>query len=195
MKLWKPSPKVQRAVLALLILSLTAVTGVDAANVEPFNQLLEPRRPGQYPVLSVDDGDTLIVAVNGQPTRVRMIGVDTPELHHPEKPVQCFAHEARQFTQDTIGQHNVQLVADPLDDDKDLYGRLLRYVYLPDGTLVNAAIIQHGYGFAYRPFPFSKAETFTRLEHAAKTQQRGLWQQCEINEDQLIKETQPIEAT
>jgi micrococcal nuclease len=84
---------------------------------------------------------------------------------------------------------SVRLVADPLDSDRDKYGRLLRYVYLPDGTDYNASLIRDGYGFAYVVFPFEKLEEYRGLETEARQQNRGLWAGCSINESTKIKQT------
>jgi micrococcal nuclease len=64
---------------------------------------------------------------------------------------------------------------DPECRDQDRYGRLLRYVYLEDGTLVNAEIIRQGYGFAYVKYPFSRMEEFRALEREARNKGRGMW--------------------
>jgi micrococcal nuclease len=54
----------------------------------------------------------------------------------------------------------VRLVSDSLSTDRGRYDRLLRYVYLPDGTNLDELLIQKGYGFAYTYFPFSKSARF-----------------------------------
>jgi micrococcal nuclease len=53
--------------------------------------------------------------------------------------------------------------------------RTLAYVYLENGTLLNAEIIRQGYGFALTRFPFARLEEFRRLEREARQEQRGLW--------------------
>ena len=60
---------------------------------------------------------------------------------------------------------------------KHRYERTLAYMFLKDGTLLNAEIIKQGYGHAYTQFPFSRMEEFRRLEREAREEQRGLWQQ------------------
>ena len=60
---------------------------------------------------------------------------------------------------------------------KDRYGRTLAYVFLEDGTLLNAEIIKQGYGHAYTQFPFSRMEEFRWLEREAREEERGLWRQ------------------
>ena len=58
---------------------------------------------------------------------------------------------------------------------KDRYGRTLSYVFLEDGTLLNAEIIKQGYGFTYTRFPFARMEEFRRLERATREHRRGMW--------------------
>lgn len=139
---------------------------------------------GTYPVTTFEDGDTITVTMNGKEERVRFIGVDTPETKDPRKPVQCFGKAASEFTKNLIGNNPVRLEADPENTNRDRYNRLLRYIYLPDGTLVNAKIIEEGYGFAYTSFPFSKKEEFKALERIAREQNRGLWGNCQLTPNQ-----------
>lgn len=147
--------------------------------------------PGTYTVSSFEDGDTITVDMNGTPERVRMIGVDTPETQDPRVPVQCYGKAASQFTKQLIGSSPVRLEADPTNTNRDRYNRLLRYVYLPDGRLVNAEIIRAGYGFAYTLFPFEKLEEFRGYESQAREQNLGLWGNCNINEQDQKKTTNP----
>jgi len=58
---------------------------------------------------------------------------------------------------------------------KDKYKRTLAYVFLEDGTLLNAEIIKQGYGHAYTRFPFKYLDEFRRLEREAREQKKGLW--------------------
>ena len=96
------------------------------------------------------DGDTLVME-NAE--RVRLIGVDTPETKHPDKPVERFGKEAAAFTR-AVRAHK----------DRTQQRRTLAYVFLEDGTLLNAEIIKQGYDFAYTRFPFARIEEFRRLE-------------------------------
>jgi len=121
-------------------------------------------------VKRVIDGDTLLLT-NGE--RVRLIGVDTPETKHPQKPVERFGKEAYLFTQRMVEGKEVRLEFDWQKRDK--YGRLLAYVYLSDGTFLNAEIIKQGYGFAYTRFPFKYLEEFRQYEREARENEKGLW--------------------
>jgi len=104
-------------------------------------------------VKMVIDGDTLLLT-DGE--RVRLIGVDTPETKHPEKPVEYFGEEAYLFTKKMVEGKKVRLEYD--QTRRDRYGRILAYVYLMDGTFLNAEIIKQGYGFAYTKYPFKYME-------------------------------------
>jgi len=130
-------------------------------------------------VTRVVDGDTLVVDITGREERVRLIGVDTPETVHPKKRVEYFGKEASAFTKQMAEGETVRLEEDAETATRDRYGRLLRYVYLPDGRLLNAEIIAQDYGFAYTRFPFSKMEEFRNLERKAREDSRGLWAERE----------------
>jgi micrococcal nuclease len=118
----------------------------------------------------VIDGDTIELE-GGE--RVRLIGVDTPETVDPRRPVQYFGKEASAFTRRLAEGRTVRLEFG--DETFDRYQRTLAYVYLPDGTFLNAEIIRQGYGFAYTRFPFRYQEEFVRLERQAREEHRGLW--------------------
>ncbi len=126
-------------------------------------------------VARVVDGDTLKVEIAGRLETIRLIGVDTPETVHPSKPVERFGKEASAFTRRLAEGKIVRIESDPDNTDRDKYGRLLRYVFLPDGTNLSAAIIARGYGHAYTRFPFSRMEEFRALEREARQAGLGLW--------------------
>lgn len=171
--------KRQRLLSLLFIIALVA-GAVQSGWLEQFGKKAELTQPGLYSVKEVFDGDTISVDMNGATETVRFIGIDTPETHKPNTPVQCFAQAATAHTKQLIGTNHVRLQADPLNTNRDRYGRLLRYVYLPDGTLVNERIIQNGYGFAYTLFPFEKSQQFRAAERAARDNNRGLWAGCQV---------------
>jgi micrococcal nuclease len=130
-----------------------------------------------YEVKRAIDGDTLLL-INGE--RVRLIGVDTPETKHPRKPVQYFGIEAYRFTKQMAEGKTVKLEYDW--QRRDRYRRLLAYVYLMDGTFLNAEIIKKGYGFAYTRYPFKYMEEFRLYQREAREKKRGLWKK-EVNGD------------
>jgi len=123
-----------------------------------------------YTCTRVVDGDTIVVKGIG---KVRLIGVDTPETTHPRKPVEYFGKEASAFTKKMVEGKKVRLEYDW--QRKDKYRRTLAYVYLEDGTFLNAEIIKQGYGFAYTKYPFKYLEQFRKYEKEARERRIGLW--------------------
>lgn len=118
----------------------------------------------------VVDGDTIVVEAIG---KVRLIGVDTPETVHPQKPVEYFGKEASNFTKRMVEGKKVRLEYDW--QRKDRYGRVLAYVYMEDGTFLNAELIKQGYGHAYTKYPFKYLEEFRKYEKEARENKMGLW--------------------
>lgn len=121
-------------------------------------------------VVRVVDGDTLLLDGN---ERVRLIGVDTPETVDPRRPVQRFGKEASAFTRSRVEGRRVRLAFDR--ERTDRYGRTLAYVYLEDGTFLNAELVRLGYAHAYTRFPFQYMDEFRAYEREARENRRGLW--------------------
>ena len=113
--------------------------------------------------------------LNGKKEKVRLIGVDTPEMNIKTGDPQPYALESTLFTQEQAEGKTVRLSADPLDDDRDKYGRLLRYATLPNGNLLNLELVRRGYGFALLAFPFEWRDRFAEAEIEARREGRGLW--------------------
>jgi micrococcal nuclease len=132
--------------------------------------LVTARSSSAQLVTRVIDGDTIVVAGVGT---VRLIGVDTPETVDPRKPVESFGKEASEFTRRMAQGKVVRLEFDFQRLDK--YQRTLAYVYLPDGSLLNAEIVKQGYGHAYVKYPFKYLDQFRDYERAAREAGRGLW--------------------
>jgi endonuclease YncB( thermonuclease family) len=125
---------------------------------------------GPFRVTRVLDGDTLVLD-NGE--TVRLIGVDAPETHHPEIPVQRFGEESTEFLRRFAEGFECTLEYEP-SNIRDQYGRLLAYVFVGD-RLTNAEIIRRGYAYAYTRFPFRRQAEFIALEREARGRQYGLW--------------------
>ena len=121
------------------------------------------------------DGDTLVVQIGARTEKVRLIGVDTPESVDPRRPVEAYGKEASAFTRRLAEGKSVRLEGEVGTLDRDKYGRLLRYVLLPDGMLLNAEIIRQGFGHAYIKYPFAKMEEFRAFEREACDRGLGMW--------------------
>lgn len=131
--------------------------------------------PGPYRCRAVD-GDTLSVKTDNGDTKVRLIGVDTPELLDPRSPVECFAQEASDFTKNALTGQLVYLEDDPSQDSVDRYGRRLAYVWTLDGRLINLDLITGGYANEYTySTPYRYQRRFQDAEASAAERERGLW--------------------
>lgn len=176
-------------IIAVLVALAQGLPELAQQTAAPLDQV-KGAQPGLVRVVRVSDGDTFDVQLEGRKQRVRMIGVDTPETKDPRRPVQCFGEAASRYTKERLLDKEVRLAVDPQGDERDKYDRLLRYVYLPDGTLYNAELIREGYAFAYTRFPYSKLDDFRRLEREARDAGRGLWAGCEVTEENDRRQTE-----
>jgi micrococcal nuclease len=124
------------------------------------------------------DGDTIVVRHDdGVVETVRLLGVDTPEIHHPTKPVQCFGPEAAAFARRVLTGRRVHLESDVETHDK--YGRRLAYVIV-DGRRFDDVLLREGYGRLLVIAPNgSHARVMLQEELAARRARRGLWGACE----------------
>ena len=134
-----------------------------------------------YPVKKVVDGDTLKIVMGGKVVTLRLIGLDTPEIVDPRKPVQCFAREASDEAKKILTGQSIRIEQDPSQGTYDKYGRLLAYVYAPansvqEGILVNKYMISEGYGHEYTyDLPYKYQKEFKAAETEARISQKGLW--------------------
>jgi len=100
--------------------------------------------------------------------------VDTPETVKPDTPPQHFGPQATALVKAVALNANVRLELDPADT-RDRYGRLLAYVYLPDGRMLNRVLVEGGYGYADPRFNHRHKSDFSRLQRQAMKARRGLW--------------------
>jgi len=107
-----------------------------------------------------------------------LIGVDTPETVHPQKPVEAFGKEASEFTRNHLEGKTVRVEYD--QEKQDRYSRALVYLFLEDGTFFNAELVKQGYAHAYTRFPFKYLEEFRKYEREARESHRGLWGASEL---------------
>jgi micrococcal nuclease len=124
-------------------------------------------------VVSVVDGDTIKVRMGDRVETVRYIGMNAPELHHPEKGEEPGGREATEANRKLVEGQTVRLELDV--QERDRYGRLLAYVYLGD-MMVNAEMVAQGYGQAMTiPPNVRHQELFLKLQREARLLQIGLW--------------------
>lgn len=142
-----------------------------------------------YKVTKVIDGDTIEVELDAKTEKVRLIGIDTPESVHPEKPVECFAIEASNRLKELIENKEVLLVSDDSQANEDKYGRLLRYVSLPNGDFINFIMIRQGFAheYTYNNNLYEYQNEFKEAEKFAKDNNYGLWgNSCQCVKDNEI---------
>lgn len=137
---------------------------------------VEQSKPTLFKVSKVVDGDTLAVEINGQEETLRLIGINTPETVDPRKPVECFGKEASNKAKEILSDKVVKLEEDPTQGNTDKYNRLLRYVYLEDGTNFNKLMIEEGYAYEYTyNTPYKYQSDFKLAQQKAEKEKRGLW--------------------
>ncbi|OGL06540.1 MAG: hypothetical protein A3H48_03985 [Candidatus Rokubacteria bacterium RIFCSPLOWO2_02_FULL_71_18] len=124
-------------------------------------------------VVRVVDGDTIHVKVGERVEKVRYIGVNTPEVHHPTKGEEPGGREAACVNRDLVAGRQVRLELDAQTHDR--YGRVLAYVWV-DGAMINAELVRLGYAQVMTIPPNVRHQAlFLRLQREARAAERGLW--------------------
>lgn len=136
-------------------------------------------------VKRVVDGDTFLLS-NGE--RVRLLGIDSPEKFESKKldkdaeisgqdkkTIQKLGQLASDYVKNFVEGKKVYLEREPNYEDRDKYNRLLRWIYLEDGTFVNGKIVKDGYAQVYEKFPVSKIEELRKYQKEARENNKGLW--------------------
>lgn len=152
--------------------------------------LTSERTEWQVTVLRVVDGDTLEVRFpDGNVENVRLLGVDTPEVHTENDPAEFediptnqqghdwlrdWGHKASEFAHTEVANKEITIRTDPAADRRGSYGRLLVYVYYDGSTSLNKQLITQGYARMYDS-SFSKRGAFSSAETTAQQNSVGLW--------------------
>lgn len=129
-------------------------------------------------VLRVVDGDTLDVSTDTRGRlRVRVLGIDTPEVHRPGWSVGCWGPEAQRFAAETLTGQRITLTTDLTQDVHDRYGRSLAYVNLADGRDFGVESVRSGMArsYVYDGKPVSRYPDISNAENEARAALRGLW--------------------
>jgi len=134
-----------------------------------------PKPPISVRVVRVIDGDTIeVCCIGSRRESIRYIGINTPETHHATKGVEAYGKEAAEANARLVSGKAIRLEFDV--QQRDRHGRLLAYVYLEDGTFVNARLVEQGYAQVMTVPPNVKhQELFLKLQQEARTASRGLW--------------------
>ena len=129
-------------------------------------------------VVAVLDGDTVIVRTPAGEDRVRLIGIDTPEIAHDGNPQQCYSLRATRFVRRRVLGRSVELT--PGREQRDRYGRLLAYVRRPGerGDL-EEQLLRGGFARTLEIAPnLDRAARYRMIESEARVAKRGLWGSC-----------------
>ncbi len=126
---------------------------------------------GYRQVVRVYDGDTILLQDGNE---VRYLGIDAPEIGRKGRESECFAHEARVQNLALTKRSSVRLEWD--EERRDHYGRLLAYVFLKNGDMVNGILLRRGLAFVLlRGSGLKHAEFLIRCQREAMREKRGLW--------------------
>ena len=182
-----------KAVVTIAVLALVVyfVWNYAIPKLSEHEQRQKETSKALYTVKRVIDGDTFEMDAkdeNGKYLRVRLLGIDTPEKFESskldkdaertgkdKKVIQRLGEMASDYVKKLAEGKKVILEPEPNYEDKDVYGRLLRYIYLEDGTFINKKIVEDGYGNAFRKYPVSKLNEIIKAENEARQNNRGLW--------------------
>ena len=130
-------------------------------------------------ILTVIDGDTVDIEIDGRTERARLIGVNTPETKHPTKPIECFGPESSAYMTQLLPKGtDVRIERDT--EARDRYGRMLLYLYRnSDNLFINLDLISRGYGtpMSIEPNTFHRND-FVHAAALAEASNVGLWKAC-----------------
>jgi micrococcal nuclease len=127
-------------------------------------------------VVRIVDGDTIHVRIGAQIEKVRYIGVNTPEVHHPTRGEEPGGREASELNRQLVAGKRVRLEFDV--QERDRYGRLLAYVWVGD-LMVNAELVRRGYAQVMTVPPNVRyQDLFLKLQRDAREAGRGLWRRA-----------------
>lgn len=194
-------PRWRRSWMGLLVAILVSAWVILERSGWPSNSApTEVTNPGAYNgddtqryhdqtfrVIHVIDGDTLDIdtpdAATGKPkTRIRLWGVDTPEVAHDGQSAMFFGPEAMEFARQTLENQNVRVVLSTRQT-RDKFNRLLAYVIVgPDGEMFNEMLIESGFGYADSRFDHHYESRFAHAESRARDQQSGLWKNVRVDD-------------
>ena len=128
-----------------------------------------------FRVLSVVDGDTIMIDYYGKEESLRLIGINTPEVDGPYTKAECYGEEASAFSKKYLENQWVAIEGDFTQSNRDKYDRLLRYVYLTDVDF-GGFLISRGYAYEYTyDAEYDKREKYLSLQESAEAEGRGFW--------------------
>lgn len=183
----KKTPLLTGLIALSMALTACATDTTKQSNIQTDTQTAAPKQSTPTPqqtatgklipakIISVTDGDTMKVELNGKKETVRLLLVDTPETKHPSKPVQPFGPEASAFAKKMLKEgKEVQIEIDVSERDK--YGRLLAYLWV-DGKMFNGMLLEKGLARVAYVYPpnIKYVDQFRAIQKKAQTAGVGIW--------------------
>lgn len=170
--------------MRLTVLCFVILVGGCAGGPGIYTSVTTPAAPDGHAdaafVVRVVDGDTIVVRLAGARTdeRVRLIGIQAPETGAGgNRAPECGGEDASRVMHGLADGRSVSLAKDV--EDRDQFGRLLRYAYRDDGLFLNAEIVREGWAYTFRhPPSTAHADELAALQKEARAAKRGLWTLC-----------------
>ena len=138
-----------------------------------------------FTVVKVVDGDTIninVPDVNFATTRIRLLGIDTPETEKSPTGPMYYGRQASEFTSKTVLGQKVTVIMDKVSKTRDKYNRLLCYIRFADGRILNEELVSEGFAYADTRFPHSQFDKYIQLEKTAQKQKKRLWEKVAQNQ-------------
>ena len=157
-----------------------AVAQADAATQDPEPSAETHAEWGPlYDVISIYDGDTIAVRIDGVRERVRIIGINAPEMARSGQAAECHAQESTSRVQSLLQGGKVHLLPDPSQADRDRYDRLLRHVVMDGGGHLALLLVQEGLAEERQyAAPYQWQGDLQTAESQARAAGLGLWSAC-----------------
>jgi len=162
----------------MLVMAFLAIWALSQKTRWPLEEIKTVPEKEPVKIVYVYDGDTFDIEENDRIQRVRLLGLDTPEVESPYEHEECFGAEASEYLKKLLIGQEVILTDDVSAGDRDKYNRLLRYAFLPNGLFINAHLIEQGFAKKYLISGLKYESHFKELERDAKIEKIGLWGAC-----------------
>lgn len=176
------SKRLQKALAGVIVLVIVGIfqhfaqSPTQPATPNPQDTVVLGEQTGQATVTKIIDGDTLDVTLNGKKEKIRVLGINTPETVDPRREVECFGREASMRAKEILLNQSVRLENDISQSDRDRYGRLLRYVFLPQEIDYGLKMIQEGFAYEYTyDNAYKYQAVYKKAQEVASQNKVGLW--------------------
>lgn len=163
---------INRRILRILILALISALIGGSWGLGKLSQKDRYKNKDRYlKVLKVHDGDTITINLSGKREKVRLIGIDAPEIG--QRP---WGMRAKRYLEGVLGTSGMAIRLEFDVEERDKYGRLLAYAWTKDGRLINKLMLEDGYAMLLTIPPNIKyVDEFRRAQASARGSKKGIW--------------------